>query len=256
MVYRAPKPNRAIPGMEDTPTTNVVENPVVLLFFGQSNSANHSITPYTPPSELGVYMSYNGLLYPASDPVYGATMDPKIPNNRGSIMCRTAARVASALNRKIVIIGAGCSGFRTIDWVNNAYGAYSFMEEQINMLYTNHSLKPTLAIWHQGESDALDNATGVQVFNNMTTIFDRVRQDVSPDIKFLVHVASIVKGLPKNEKVRLGQLAILHTRSDCYFASDTDTIGLYGRRDKTHWNGNGVSTVSERLALSILKIIG
>jgi Carbohydrate esterase, sialic acid-specific acetylesterase len=221
-------------------------NAIVILAMGQSNSANHIEGALTEDSSKAAYMALNGKCYTISDPVLGGT-------GRGaSLWPRVARWLSVEAAQPVIIIGAGAGSYGVQDWAFNVNGQMTYARNQAAQMRAIGQCVD-FVIWHQGETDNMNNMLGATYAYRLNAIFNALVTDNNPcqPVKFLVHLASRCTSYPIDDEVRLGQQSVIDTRSDTFLASDTDLLDNTFRKDTCHFNETGNATVSRSLVDAI-----
>jgi len=119
------------------------ENSIVVIGFGQSNSANHAGHRFRSES-LDVVNFFNGKCYEAADPLLGAT------GRSGSVWIPFADRL-HGLGKTVVLATIGVGGSRVESWIDPRDLKPYYIEsiQSLRKTFPN----PDYAIWIQGESE-------------------------------------------------------------------------------------------------------
>ncbi len=207
---------------------------MVVLAFGQSNSANFGETKYRPQHES--YSYYRGKLYRAEDPLPGADGD------RGSVWTRLADMVIeSGMYEKVVLVTIGIGATSAGCWAEGECGRY--LEETLRDLAA-HNIRFTHILWHQGEQDNLQCTGHAEYTAQMNRLLALIR-GYGQDAPMYVSLASYQ---PHNfsrsfvsEEVRQGQADFINTNSGVLLGPDTDTlVSNRDRYDGVHFSDEGL----------------
>ncbi len=121
-----------------------IKKTMVLLAFGQSNSANYGEDLFS--AGHNVYNFFEGELYKAEDPLLGAS------GRKGSIWCLFADMVIERSSfENVIIVPAGEGSSKAEDW---SYGGkyHSKLKKTLDDIH-KLNLEISHIVWHQGESD-------------------------------------------------------------------------------------------------------
>jgi hypothetical protein len=195
----------------------------VILIFGQSNGANSGDTPYIPRNRVFNLNVFDGQCYAARDPLLGAT------ESRGNF----ATRMADMLIEQnyldtIVLVPISVGGSRIEEWTTG--GARHRRLQIAIKRVIDQELVFTHVLWHQGESNAGDDADAHLYDACFMNIHLALR---SYGVAAPIYVAqATLCNSPPNEVIRSahGSLA----------GPDTDTIGAGDRYDGCHMAQSGL----------------
>lgn len=223
-------------------------SPIVVVGFGQSNSANHLAGPEAADPQSSGVNFFNGKCYMIEDPVLGASQDRRAPELRGSLWTRFAHRLSSSVNKPVLIVSVGVGAFSVDDWLQNKHGALDVLKEQLDELHKKN-LNVDYYIWHQGEADTMFNQdTSATYAARLNRLFDKVAVSAkSANATFLVHLSSRCREYGPSERVRLGQQSVIDARDDTVLALDTDLLDNSFRRDACHFNARGTDRIANGL---------
>ena len=215
------------------------DNSLVVIGFGQSNSANHaghrfaSLTP-------NIVNFFNGKCYQAADPMLGST------GRSGSPWIPLAKQLASSHN-SVVVATFGIGGTKVEEWLDpeSLLPFYSKNIASLQKVYPN----PDIAIWIQGESDK-----GTEIFKfrtNLETWFNIIRYDL-PDTDLYISGTSYCNGSSNTSNVS-AQRQISEKVGATFVGSTDDLINVNYRYDDCHFSEQGVRALVEILSGSITK---
>jgi hypothetical protein len=220
----------------------------ILFTFGQSNSASHGQGTYSCRNQ--VYEYFNGNLYPAKEPLIGAT---------GMDGCSVWTRLAdmlidSGFYKQVVLIPAGIGATTIKCWSEGECNKK--LTETLGWI-TKDKIKVTHFIWHQGESDNLEN-TPKEVYKlRLKKIYQQIR-DSGIQSDFYVCVASYhpgMIGLKENGNdaiIRQAQVEFVNETPGTKPGPDTDLFNLASdRHDGVHFSTVGLDKFAYELFLKI-----
>lgn len=217
-----------------------------IAIFGQSNSANQieRSQGLKNISDGNTFMWdwTTGLCYPYSEPVVGTD-----GGNRGNIITSAITGFRNIDKETNLIIAAfGRGGSSVFSWSHSVQSIR--LDEVIKQMHAA-KIQPSLFLWHQGESDAIDEiyfqeklkAYGAEI--GMKKMFyekalDIVFQKVHsafPNAHIGLALASICKN-EGSQEVRAAQKAIQNKYPWVSISSDTDVYGTDFRSDGCHFN--------------------
>lgn len=208
---------------------------MVALVFGQSNSANSGETPHK--SRPGVYNFYKGKLYPAQDPLLGATGDG------GSVWTRLGDQlVEKQYYDAIVFVPLGVGETAIARWKSDG-DLHPAILQAIHDVEAQ-GLTITHLLWHQGESDALlktSKSTYKIMFLDM--LLSIRKQGVNAPI--YVSVATRCQKQLPDEQIRQAQQELVNPAQGIYGGPDTDKLGFGDRYDGCHFSTEGLEKFAQ-----------
>jgi hypothetical protein len=208
---------------------------MVALVFGQSNSANFGETPHK--SRQGVYNFYKGKLYPAQDPLLGATGDG------GSVWTRLGDQlVEKKYYDAIVFVPLGVGETAIARWKSDG-DLHPAILQAIHDVEAQ-GLTITHLLWHQGESDALlktSQSTYKIMFLDM--LLSIRKQGVNAPI--YVSVATRCQKQLPDEQIRQAQQELVNPALGIYGGPDTDKLGFGDRYDGCHFSAEGLEKFAQ-----------
>ncbi|HEX2852740.1 MAG TPA: sialate O-acetylesterase [Opitutaceae bacterium] len=209
------------------------ERRLVLVVAGQSNAANYGAT--RAMAGASVYAFSNGQLFEAVDPLPGGDGDG------GSIWTRLGARLAMAGDYDAVIFAVVAQGSSTAqDWA--PHGRHHFLLVDTLHQLARANLRPDFILWQQGETEAGQAAAPGRDYLLSLEAVQAGARAVFPDISLVVAQASYIRGAPRNEQVRLAQLAL---PAGMVAGPDLDQLGSAYRGDGIHFNEAGLAQAAE-----------
>lgn len=222
----------------------------VLFTFGQSNSANHGQGTYEPETEVFNY--YDGSLFPACDPLTGASGYGSGPWVRlGDLMNR------NGISEKVSIISVGQGSTTVSDWAEGGrfYGKLTSSIESA----LRDSIGIDYILWHQGESDNLAGTSSEEYIRDFLSIREAFRSrgiDAPIIIAFATyHPGADVSDGCLSPEVRKAQKELVKKYDDIFAGPDTDRLDkAIHRADGVHFSRLGLEIHAEGWLKAIRKI--
>lgn len=219
---------------------------MVILAFGQSNSANFGQTGYRPKHE--VYSYFRGSLYRASDPMFGAD------GLKGSVWTRLADMlVDSGMCDRVVFVTIGIGATPVQCWTDGECSEY--LRDTLEGLRSDN-IRLTHILWHQGEQDNLQRTGHTEYTARMNRLLAMIR-GYGQDAPLYVSMASwhpndFDKSFISKE-VRQGQADFINNNQGVLLGPDTDTlVSEKYRYDRVHFSSEGLDAFA-RLWLYAIK---
>lgn len=212
------------------------DDPIVLVFGGQSNVANSLSTPLDAKADLPAYMFWDGVCYPLADPIPGTT------GNGGSVATAIGQALAEEAGRPVLVMNMAVAATSYAGWLDQRTGLLPRFETGLASL-AGAGFTPDLLLWHQGETDAHYRGRDQETFQaELTELMDRLSNIAElTDTKIILSRTTICSGN------RSGGLPALHAAQtdvgnnhpSALVGPDTDLIGPRGRQDGCHFNARG-----------------
>lgn len=220
----------------------------IILAFGQSNSANYGQGAYE--CRNNVYNYFDGNLYKAKEPLIGAD------GNGCSVWTRLADMlIDSGFYKNVVLISIGI-GSTTVDcWANGMCN--DRLAETLDQIQ-NDSFKITHVIWHQGESDNIENTTKDAYKANLSRILLQIREH-GIMANFYVCVASyhpdvVDKSNGIDTCIQNAQIEFVNENAGAKLGVNTDSINQPSDRwDGVHFSKIGLDKFAKGLYEKIVK---
>jgi hypothetical protein len=234
--------------------------------FGQSNSANRLLRSKNLKTvdDGKTYMWDWGTqrCYKYEEPIVGT--DGK---NRGNIITYTIQELRKS-DRKtnIIVIAFGRGGSSVFSW---SHGVESIRLDNVLKKLSINKIKPTLFLWHQGESDAIEEmylpnkvkaygpkkGTKKRYYGMALEVVIQKVHAMFPNALIGVALASICDN-EGSQEVRGAQKIIANKYPWVKISSDTDTYGdEYRYEDKCHFNEKGEKHIGADYLKLLLKQI-
>lgn len=247
MVTRAYAQLQTVPTLADTARLVSLSNlqqdgkTMIALTFGQSNAANNGQNPYTPHNAT-VYNYYEGKLYKAKDPLFGATRE------KGSVWSRLGDMlIDSGLYTKVIFIPIAVGGSEIARWVPGG-DCYKKLQHTLQRLDSQH-ISLTHIFWHQGETDNLLNTGTAKYKEQLMTILQTLRKTQSANLYICqasYHPGAVAKPLGVDETIREAQRKFINENKGVLEGPDTDAlIHAIHRYDGVHFSDFGMNAFAQ-----------
>ena len=209
------------------------KNVMVALTFGQSNAANSGETRHS--AGPGVYSLFGGKIFPARDPIRGAT------GVGGSVWPRLGDRLMKdGKFDAIVFRCCAAHGSAIAQWAPGG-GLHSRLLDAIRDCQDS-GLKITHLLWHQGEADAETSpAEYARLFHAMLAAI----RAQGVDAPIYVSVATASPRLVSTDALRRAQEALVQPQESIMPGPDSDLLGAEMRHDGVHFSTAGLGHLSE-----------
>jgi hypothetical protein len=208
---------------------------MVVLAFGQSNSANFGRPRYQPDG--AVFSFYQGHCYRAEDPMPGAG------GSGGSVWTRLGERIiGQSLARTVIFATIGFGGSQIARWSTGG-------DLHTRLLDTTAALKtaglaPTHLFWHQGEADGARGTNAATYQNAFLDMLDSLRRH-GVNAPIYVAVATYCHGQGSTE-LQQAQRGLVNPAAQIYPGPDTDALTTVRLRyDDCHFSEVGLSEHAE-----------
>jgi hypothetical protein len=206
------------------------EGRMVLLVFGQSNSANYGETPWV--SGPNVYNFHDGRCFIAQDPLLGAD------NTGGSPWARFGDKViASKLFKNVVIASIGVGGTPVRRWTAGG-DLHPRITDTLDELAAV-GLPVTHLFWHQGEADAIEKTKGDDYQKMFTAMVQSIR-DHKVGAPIFAAVATRCRQIRGDTQIQNAQRNLANPQQGIFAGPDTDALGLEFRFDGCHFSAEGL----------------
>ncbi len=175
---------------------------------------------------------------------YGTNIGPSQPPH---IWGPLGDRLAQRLNVPILFLGAALGGTNSFEWQQSAAGSIgttpgSSVYRRLGAVLL-HYVRRTGAravLWHQGESDRLNNTTTQAYFDNIRYVINKSRQqlDLAP-LPWVMSRASFIDG-QSSANVINAQNRLINEVPNVFPGPNTDLLlGPENRPDGVHFKGVG-----------------
>jgi hypothetical protein len=204
------------------------------LIIGQSNAGNHGLGATAASAQVYNFNPFDGLCYPAADPLLGATGDG------GSPWCLMAdSLIAARFADEILLVPLAVGGAAVAEW--SLGGPYHHRLTYALDRLGEHGTVPTHVLWHQGEADALYGTSAEAYVGHFQQLVSALR---ARGIAAPVYVATatyfgIPQGYgPQQQVIRLAQSRLIDPGAGIRNGPDTDLI--LDRYDACHLDETGL----------------
>lgn len=203
---------------------------MVVLILGQSNAANHGLSPASAGAKA--FSFFQGHCYVAQDPLPGAT------GEGGSVWTRLAPQLIQAgIADQVLFVPLAVESTTVAAWNQDAR-LRSHLLSTLQELQTQ-GLPVTHIFWHQGEADAKAATPGARYQNDFRQLVAFLReQGLSAPI--YVAQASICRN-QANVEIRAAQHAVLNPALGILPGPDTDVLDGTYRYDGCHFSDAGLA---------------
>jgi hypothetical protein len=220
----------------------------VLLFIGQSNSANHGEEMVKTVYPQKVVNYFDGKCYVAQSPLLGAS------GQNGEYATLIADKlIQNGTYDKVILISSGIGGSSITPWAED--GPLNNMLLSVVDDFSAH-LNVTDVIWHQGESDAIyfmHTKTYVDMFLSLVkTLSER-----GVNAPYYMSVASLCKNpnVTYPNKITRAQVELINGHDNIFLGANTDEIVTDEHRsDGCHFNGKGQEVTAVAISSAISKL--
>lgn len=224
------------------------DSTAILFTFGQSNAANYGQGFYIPHKQVFNY--FNGNLYTAKEPLLGAS------GPGCSVWTRLADMlIDSGLYNKVVLIPIGIDGASIDCWVNGICN--NNLQETLTHIEKD-SIRVTHVIWHQGETDAVENTPKHIYKEKLKKILMQLRAHRITST-FYVCIASyqpsnINKLNGVDTLIQNAQIEFVKENEGAKLGVNTDLFNLVADRyDGIHFSKSGLDKFAKALFEAIKK---
>lgn len=215
---------------QGVPCRQVGPHALVLVAFGQSNSANSGEWRFGPAAGVYNFNLLDGRCYEASDPLLGAG------GNGGSAWIPLAHEIVeSGLAPRVVIASIGLGGTQIRDWTpgGKLWGRVTEVTESMSRA----GLPVHAFLWHQGESDR-----GVDPAEYSAMFLSMVREMRASGMGAPIYIARATRcGDSDSPRLRSAQteLGVDYRELGIHAGPDTDTLSEPVWRTGCHFTRAG-----------------
>lgn len=209
------------------------KNVMVALTFGQSNAANTGETRHT--AGPGVHYLFDGRLYPATDPIRGAS------GTGGSVWPRLGDRLMKQGRYEAVVFRCCAANGSSVAQWGPGGNLHQRLLDAIGDCQKS-GLKITHILWHQGEAD---NLAGTTDYQQRFLAMLRAIRAAGVDAPIYVSVASSVVRLAPSPAIREAQQSLANSGPGILPGPDSDQLGEPFRFDGVHFNAGGLDRLSD-----------
>jgi hypothetical protein len=212
-----------------------IDDVAVILIIGQSNGGNHGDIRHSARRRVYNFNVFDGLCYPASDPLLGATGDG------GSAWCILGDALIAAGLAPAILLAPLCVGGATVaQWAPG--GPYHH-----RMFYCLERLRqagfgPTYILCHLGEADSAYGTDASAYRRAFRSMVDSVRGAgvMAPIYAAVASHFAPPGGYDANQRaIRDAQTSLVDPGNGIFQGPDTDVIR--NRIDGCHISGDGLA---------------
>jgi hypothetical protein len=209
------------------------KNVMVAVTFGQSNAANNGETRHT--AGPGVHYLFEGKLYPAADPIRGAS------GAGGSVWPRLGDGLMKEGNYDTVVFRCcAANGSSVAQWEPGG-NLHQRLLDAIRDCQQS-GLKITHLLWHQGEADSLAGTADYP--RHFLAMLQAIRAE-GVDAPIYVSVASSVVRLTPSPIIREAQQSLANSQAGILPGPDSDQLGEPFRYEGVHFSSDGLDRLSD-----------
>lgn len=218
-------------------------NAAFILTFGQSNAACYGQGTYNCRND--VYEYYKGNVYKAAEPLIGTT-----GNNGCSVWTRFSDMlIDSGLYKKVIILPIGIGSTSIQCWSDG--DCNKKLQETLQFIEKD-SIKITHVIWHQGESDNIENTPKDVYKARLKKILLQIRQHgIKADFyvcEASYHPSIIDKNNGIDTAIQNAQIEFTKENNGTKLCVNTDLINLAADRyDGVHFSERGLDKFAKEL---------
>ncbi len=203
---------------------------MVLMVYGQGNAANGGEVKYSP--KHNVLNAYKGKCYRANDPLLGAT------DNKGTVWSRLGDKIIeSGAYDNVIVKTIAVGGTPIASWTVNGmgigykgrlFGNYHSKILEAHDEMNNMGIPITHILWHQGESDTVNETTKDEYKESFLDMLNNMRK---LGIYAPVYVAQASRyGKKTSNNVLNAQKELSLEYGDIFAGPNTDIIDSYDDR--------------------------
>lgn len=213
------------------PCAGIGPRTLVLVTFGQSNSANSGKGRFARARGVYNFNIFEGHCFEARDPLLGAGGDG------GSVWIPLASRIIeSDLAANVVIAPIGLGGTRVEDWApgGSLSGRFSRLDQEL----ARGGLRVHAILWHQGESDrSTDPEAYRAAFLSLARSIRRLGSTAPIYVARATRCGDVVSRELNEQQAELGSD---HPELGLRPGPDTDTLASPVWRDGCHFTQAGL----------------
>jgi hypothetical protein len=205
----------------------------VFVTLGQSNSANHGQSRFSPTGAVFNYNFFDGHCYRARDPLLGAT------GSGGSVWSRLGELlVTRGIHKTVVVAPIGINASLIARWVPGGDLHWRYRDTVAGLRALG--LEPTHILWHQGEADAMAGTDGARYRRFLHDLIAGVRA-VATTTPMFIAVASMCHN-SGSEPIRRAQQNAVRAFPNVFAGPDSDSLdSLRLRYDGCHFSDDGLA---------------
>lgn len=210
-------------------------NKMVAIAFGQSNAANFGKVRHV--SLEGSYNFFAGELYPARDPMIGAS------GMGGSVWTRLGDRLISDSRYDLVVFATlGVSASKIARWAPGGDLHPKLLETIRSM--TQSGFVITHLLWHQGETDARLGTSAEEYKRLFLSMLESLR---AHGVTAHIYVSVTTRCYENNgdDDLKNAQRQLVDPGAGILSGPDTDTLGPEYRHDDCHFSEKGLLAAAD-----------
>ncbi|MEI4473712.1 sialate O-acetylesterase [Frigidibacter sp. MR17.24] len=225
-----------------------VADTIVVVTGGQSNATNVIPTLHTAGPQVSVW--FEGACYPAADPILGAN------NSSGSLWSLMGDKLATATGKPVLLINGGLGGTQYADWNDTRSGYLAALTRRIETARAA-GYEIDLALWHQGESDALIERDRNVIRTELSTLSEKLLDAMPEAPLYMFQTTKCIGALRANgvEEVRAIQADVVQAHPRMVLGMNTDTLGNDYRWDTCHFNSQGRAEIVRQVVPALVGLL-
>ncbi len=232
---------------ENKKTSIAPTESMVILAFGQSNSANHGDPTARYQALEQVLEFHEGKYITAADPMKGASGEgSSVWPRLGDLL------IQQGVTKEVVFIAIGIGGTTAQQWTTQGLSGQIKLEQTLDLIQEN-SINVTHILFHQGESDAI-NKTPKSTYKKQIKILVNYLNSRQIKAPFYLSIASQGCGSDSTYlEIQEGQKELISQEENIWAGPNTDQyITSQYRFDGCHFSAQGLDQFASDW-LSILK---
>jgi len=219
------------------------DSTAVIFTLGQSNSANHGQGTYQCRNKQ-IFNYCNGFVFQAQEPLIGAS------GNGCNVWTRLAdLLIDHQLYKKVIIIPIGIGSSAVECWSEG--NCNKKLQEALQFI-KNDSIRVTHIVWHQGESDNIENTPKEIYKNRLAEVLTQIRTS-SITAPFYVCTATYHPSITQkwngiDTAIQSAQKEFVSENEGVLAGPNTDLIDLAADRyDGVHFSERGLDKFAREL---------
>ena len=218
-----------------------LKDTMVILAFGQSNSANHGQTLYKP--KHNVFNFYKGKCFIADDPLLGAT------GVQGSVWSRLGDLIIEeGIYKNVLVASIGVSASPVSRWKQDG-DLFARLVRTSNNLDSG-SIEITHLMWHQGEQDSSMGTPKEKYKSSFLDMLAGIRK-LGITAPMYLSIATRCGG-QANREIQQAQFELIDNHADIYTGANTDQLSeMDDRYDHCHFSNAGMKKFANLLLTKI-----
>lgn len=234
----------SFPGKQEAACPNQDKNAAVLLAIGQSNSANSAEKKFITKYPDKVLNYFDGKCYVASSPLLGAT------GMKGEFITPTADKlIESGKYESVLIVSSSIENSPISRWQRDG-DLNEMLLDVIDKIGGEYKI--TGIIWHQGESDYINNTSAKVYVRSFNSLVETLKEK-NVDSPIFISIATKCRGgWNENNPTSVGQRQLVDNKR-IFLGADTDKILNDSDRsaDRCHFSETGQLKTAESFSTTI-----